>query len=134
MRSRRFSRSGREPSLNLAPLVDVVLLLVLFFMVSTTFITPESALPVQLPTAITGKATSQGLPSVAVNAKGQAFWQGRVVDNATLKRGLEHALAKDSSGVVVLRADKDSLHGRVTEIMDLIRQAGAKSIVIAVIR
>lgn len=134
MRSRRFSRSGREPSLNLAPLVDVVLLLVLFFMVSTTFITPESALPVQLPTAITGKATSQGLPSVAVNAKGQAFWQGRVVDNATLKRGLERALAKDSSGVVVLRADKDSLHGRVTEIMDLIRQAGAKSIVIAVIR
>lgn len=134
MRSRRFSRSGHEPSLNLAPLVDVVLLLVLFFMVSTTFITPESALPVQLPTAITSKATSQGLPSVAVNAKGQAFWQGRVVDNAALKKGLERALAKDSSGVVVLRADKDSLHGRVTEIMDLIRQAGAKSIVIAVIR
>ncbi|WP_456409869.1 ExbD/TolR family protein [Oceanithermus sp.] len=126
-------RRRREPTINLAPLVDIVFLLVIFFMVTSTFITPETGLPVDLPQAVTGEARPEGAPTVVVQADGQAFWKGEPVDDAALLASLQKALAQDPVGTVILRADRKTPHGRVVQVMDLIRQAGAKRVAIAAV-
>ncbi len=126
-------RRRREPTVNLAPLVDIVFLLVIFFMVTSTFITPETGLPVDLPQAVTGEARPEGAPTVVVQADGQAFWKGEPVDDAALLASLQKALAQDPVGTVILRADRKTPHGRVVQVMDLIRQAGAKRVAIAAV-
>ncbi len=126
-------RRRREPSINLAPLVDIVFLLVIFFMVSSTFITPETGLPVDLPQAVSGEERPQGAPVVVVRADGQAFWKGEPVEDAALLATLRGELAQDPVGTVVLRADRKTPHGRVVQVMDLIRRAGAKRVAVAAV-
>jgi biopolymer transport protein ExbD len=126
-------RRRREPSINLAPLVDIVFLLVIFFMVSSTFITPETGLPIDLPQATSGEARPEGAPTVVVQADGQAFWKGEPVDDAALLASLRAALARDPVGTVILRADRKTPHGRVVQVMDVIRRAGAKRVAVAAV-
>jgi len=123
----------REPVINLAPLVDIVFLLVIFFMVTSTFITPETGLPVDLPQAVSGEDQPSGAPAVVVQADGVAYWQGKPVADDELLAILRAALAKDQQGTVILRADKKTPHGRVVQVMDIIRRAGAKRVAIAAV-
>ncbi|WP_456446090.1 ExbD/TolR family protein [Deinococcota bacterium DY0809b] len=126
-------RRRREPSINLAPLVDIVFLLVIFFMVSSTFITPETGLPIDLPQATSGEARPEGAPTVVVQADGQVFWKGEPVDDAALLASLRAELAQDPVGTVILRADRKTPHGRVVQVMDVIRRAGAKRVAVAAV-
>ena len=126
-------RHRREPSINLAPLVDIVFLLVIFFMVTSTFITPETGLPVDLPQAVSGEARPAGAPVVAVAADGTAYWKGKSLADDELLGKLRGALAKDQVGTVILRADRKTPHGRVVQVLDIIRRAGAKRVAIAAV-
>ncbi len=130
MRRRRLRAS---PAINLAPFVDIVLLLVIFFMVSSTFITPESGLPIELPSAKTGVEEPASVPTVVVDERGRVFLGNRRLTDAALFARLEARLARDKQGLVILRADRRVPHGRVVQIMDLIRAAGAKKVAIAVL-
>jgi len=126
-------RHRREPSINLAPLVDIVFLLVIFFMVTSTFITPETGLPVDLPQAVSGEARPAGAPVVTVAADGTAYWQGKSLADDELLGKLRSVLAKDPVGTVILRADRKTPHGRVVQVLDIIRRAGAKRVAIAAV-
>ncbi len=126
-------RSRREPVINLAPLVDIVFLLVIFFMVTSTFITPETGLPVDLPQATSGEARPSGAPEVVVRADGEVFWKGKRVGDDELLVVLRGALASYKPGTVILRADRATPHGRVVHVMDIIRRAGAKRVAIAAV-
>ncbi len=126
-------RRRREPVINLAPLVDIVFLLVIFFMVTSTFITPETGLPVDLPQAVSGEERPSGAPTVVVSSDGVVHWQGKEVADDQLLSGLRGVLASDPVGTVILRADRKTPHGRVVQVMDIIRRAGAKRVAIAAI-
>ena len=128
-RSRRFTRQGL--SLDLTPMVDVVFLLVIFFMVSTTFITLESGLPVDLPQAQSSQAQSSELPTVTINQDDQIFVGGSQVAEADLVGVLREVLASSASDTVVLRADQSVRYGLPVRVMDLIKQAGAQRVAIA---
>lgn len=126
-------RRRREPVINLAPLVDIVFLLVIFFMVTSTFITPETGLPVDLPQAVSGEEKPSGAPEVDVSADGVIHWRGKEVADDQLLSDLRGVLAGDPVGTVILRADRKTPHGRVVQVMDIIRRAGAKRVAIAAV-
>lgn len=129
-RQRRFS--SRNPvGLDLTPMVDVVFLLIIFFMVSTTFITLESGLPVDLPQASSPQNSFSDLPTVTITKDSLIYVSGVQVDEASLASTLETVLAQSGLTVVVLRADKDVPHGTTVKVMDLIKQSGAQRIAIA---
>src|SRR5690606_6984316 len=112
-------------------MVDVVFLLIIFFMLTTTFITVESGLPVDLPEARTSVASPTNLPTVTINGIGEVFFGGAQVAETELAALVRQALAESGQRTVVLRADQGVLHGQSVRIMDIIRQAGAERIAIA---
>jgi biopolymer transport protein ExbD len=131
MRSRRTRRARLMPVLDLTPMVDVVFLLIIFFMVSTTFITLESGLPVDLPQASSAQAQPEGLPTVTIDASERIYLAGSEVDETSLVPALQAILREQDQDVVVLRADQSVSHGLAVRVMDAIKRAGAGRVAIA---
>jgi biopolymer transport protein ExbD len=129
--SRRGFRRRRAVGIDLTPMVDVVFLLIIFFMVSTTFISLETGLPVDLPQAQTAEATPSDLPTVTVTPDERVFLGGALVDLEALLTMLQQVIGETGQTTVVLRADATVQHGFVVQVMDAIKQSGAQRIAIA---
>ncbi|GAB3332722.1 ExbD/TolR family protein [Marilutibacter aestuarii] len=126
-------RAFDEPEINLVPLIDVILVLIIFFVVTTTF-DARSVLKLQLPQA-TGEANdaSQSL-SVLVNADGRYFVDDREVlrdDLESLKSTLAEVAGDDRDRPVLLRADARTPHQAVVTAYDALGQLGFKRVMIA---
>jgi len=124
----KFRRRARNDiAIELVPLVDVVLVLLLFFMVSTTFIR-QSELKVELPEASsTAQQTDTSIVEVAISADGEYAVNGRLlVDNElpTLMRALREAVGGDTAKHLVINADSDARHQSVVRAMDAAGQLG----------
>lgn len=130
MRSRR-PRYRSAPLLDLTPMVDVVFLLIIFFMVSTTFITLESGLPVDLPQAQSAEQQQSQLPTVTINRQEAIVVAGSELTLEQLVPALQQILAERGNEVVVLRADQSVSHGLTVRVMDAIKRAGAQRVAIA---
>lgn len=131
MRSRRSYRARISPTLDLTPMVDVVFLLIIFFMVSTTFITLETGLPVDLPQASSAEGQPEGLPTVTIDAGQRIYLAGAEVTEEELVGLLRSVLTESEADTVVLRADQSVPHGLTVRIMDAIKRAGAARVAIA---
>ena len=128
MQFRRKSKA--EIAINLAPLIDVIFLLVIFFAVSTTFL-ETSGLQLELPeSSSTAKREVEDV-TVFLGADGELSFGDEQVDEEQLKERLRAAMDETDRKVVVLRADTHTEHGEVVEIMDLIRDSGAEGLTIA---
>jgi biopolymer transport protein ExbD len=116
--------------INIAPLVDVVFLLVIFFAVSTTFL-ETAGLRLELPPSTSRSERETQDVEVQLAADGQLWFEGQEVDAETLRRRLEELLAARERKVVILRADTHTEHGTVVGIMDVIRASGATGLTVA---
>ena len=124
----KFQRSLKEEvNVNMTPLIDVVFLLLIFFMVTTTF-NRETRLLVELPEADAELADgSVDYIEILVSRDGDYLINGRALVNtqvATLIRGLQEESGGDTSLPVLLIADADATHQAVVTAMDSIGQAG----------
>ncbi len=127
----QFRRPARHAvAINIAPLVDVVFLLVIFFSVTTSFL-ETSGLELDLPesTSTTRQSPEQIVVHLAMT--GALSFQGEEVTADELATRLSDELATRESKLVVLRADSGIRHGTVVRLMDLIRKAGATTLTIA---
>ncbi len=125
MKFRRRARS--DASIELTPLIDVVFLLLIFFMVSTTFVR-ETELQVDLPEATGAPQQREDQPvEVVVSADGQYAVNDRMLVNtqpATLRRAIEEALEGDLSRRLIITADINASHQSVVRVMDVAGQIG----------
>ncbi len=125
-------RRGPEPrvTIELAPLVDVVFLLVLFFAASTTFL-ETSGLKLDLPEATATTRPPLQPIRVSVDRQGHVIHEGQRLSDAELERVLRELLPQAAEKTVLLQADAGASHGRVVQVMDRIRRAGAEGLTVA---
>jgi biopolymer transport protein ExbD len=133
LRGRLFGAAqngGEEPEINMAPLVDMVFILLIFFLVTTSFVR-ESGVNVERPLASTAQSKEKGALMIGVRTDGAVFIDRRQVDLRSVRGLVERFLAEDPKGAVVIVADRASATGRVIEVLDQARLAGAKDVAVA---
>jgi biopolymer transport protein ExbD len=122
--------SAPQAAINIAPLVDVVFLLVIFFAVSTTFL-ETAGLKLELPSSSSTAKREPQVLTVVLAADGTLSYEGETLDRKQLAGRLEADLDSNEGRRVELRADRSALHGDVVAVMDVIHDAGADSMKIA---
>ncbi|TVQ93291.1 MAG: biopolymer transporter ExbD [Chromatiaceae bacterium] len=125
-----------EAGINLTPLIDVVFLLLIFFMVSTTF-DRHADIQLQLPSADReAVVTERAWVDILIDAEGQYYVDGRELVNRrpeTLERAVEQALADRPGDPVLIRADANARHQSVVTALDVVGRLGVSAVSIATI-
>lgn len=121
------TRRAEEPEINLAPLIDVVFILLIFFMVATTF-DREVELKIQLPEAAAEQRRAEpAVIELVIDASSRYFVDGRQVVNSrveTLTRALAQAAEGKREPMVILTVDAQAPHQAVITAMDAARREG----------
>ena len=126
--ARRGNRSVVE--LNIAPLIDMVFILLIFFLVTTSFV-KETGIDVHRPTASTAVSQAKATILIGINADNRIFIDHREVDVRAVRANVERALAENPEGAVVVVADHVSNTGTAIQVMDGCRMAGAANVSLA---
>lgn len=126
-------RNQDEKEIDMAPLIDMVFLLLIFFMVTTSFV-KETGIDVNRPAASTAELKDKGNILVAVSTEGDIFYEKQKIDMRSVRAHIERSLAENPEGSVVIIADRKSDTGIVVRVMDQCRLAGAKRVSIAAAR
>ena len=123
----RAGRHREEPDVNLTPLIDVVFLLLIFFMVSTTF-NKQSEISIQLPQAAgETQQDKRVVIEVSIDAEGRYYVNHQQLINTqldTLKRAMQTQAGKEKEPKLIISADRRTPHGAVVRAMDAARQLG----------
>jgi len=106
--------------INVTPLVDVVLVLLVVLMVTATYLAART-IPVDLPKGATGEPTGVTL-AITIDEQGRTFLDGESVTDDVLRRKVRNARAADPEVRAVLAADRDTRHKNVVNVIDLLRQ------------
>lgn len=127
-----FSARRREEMIvDVTPLIDIIFQLVLFFMVSTTFVT-SPGIEVDLPRSSADTILQDDNElEIWVTRDGAVQVDDVAVDWAGLTGHLKNARSSDTSTLIIIKADRDVDHGRVVAVMDLARSLGLSRLAIA---
>lgn len=132
MRRRRLSaETSEESEINLTPMLDVVFIMLIFFIVTTSFIR-ESGVEIERPESSAATAQPDAQVMVALTAEGAVWVDGQPVDAHRV--GSEVAALVNGGGGVVIQADRQSTTGLLIEVMDRIREAGVENVAVAATR
>ena len=110
-------------SINVTPLVDIVLVLLIIFMVTANFIVRETV-EVDLPRAANGGETVQGLINVVIDKDAKLFLDGAEVDEPALQTRVAEQLKKDPETRAIISADQALNYGRVMHLIDVVKGQG----------
>jgi biopolymer transport protein ExbD len=126
--SLRYSESGE--GMNITPLIDLIFLLLIFFMVTTSFV-KETGLDVDRPTAATARDKKEANIMIGVGEDGRIFMDHEPIDIRMVRPHVENAMAEHPGAAAVIVADRKSDTGLVIEVLDQCRLAGANNVSIA---
>ena len=117
--------------INLAPLIDMVFQLIIFFMLSSSFIM-QPGIKIKLPKAETTEILKEKEIFVDISENGTIFYNGKAVSLVKLKNIFEEEVKKNrEEKILVIKGDKDTKHGIVVSVMDLARKSGIEKVAIA---
>lgn len=109
--------------INVTPMVDIVLVLLIVFMVTANFIVRETV-EVDLPHAANAGETVQGLLNIVLDKTGQLFADGAPVSEEVLSQSVADAVAKDPTTRAIISADQSLPYGRVMHLIDVVKGRG----------
>jgi biopolymer transport protein ExbD len=117
--------------INVTPLVDITLVLLIIFMVTTTYIVNPS-IKVDLPKAVSGSDQTRTTLALTLTKDGQLYLNGDLSDEAKLRQQIATELPKNPDLQAIIAADKIVPHGTVVHIIDLVKRAGVRKFAINV--
>jgi len=126
--ARKAKNKGIE--LNIAPLIDMVFILLIFFLVTTSFVR-ETGVDINRPAAVTAVSKKKANILVGITKEDRIFMEKREIDIRAVRANVERALAENPESAVIIVADRESKTGTVIKVMDECKLAGAKDVSLA---
>ncbi len=131
MRNRHSRRqSGGIAEINMTPLIDMVFILLIFFIVTTSFV-KETGVDVNRPTAKTAVKKERANILISIKSNGEIWMDKRQIDRRAVRANVERMYAENPEGSVIILADEDAKTGLLIEVMDQARLAGVANVSIA---
>ncbi|MBT8071236.1 MAG: biopolymer transporter ExbD [Xanthomonadales bacterium] len=119
-----------DAEINITPMLDIVFIMLIFFIVTTSF-TKETGAAISKPIAEQAAALRNGTILIGIKSNDDIWMSKRLVELREVRSMVESAKAENPKGSVVIVADKDSRIGTVTQVMDQVRLAGVQGIAIS---
>jgi biopolymer transport protein ExbD len=126
----QMQQEGDEGSVDITPMLDVVFIMLIFFIVTATFI-KESGIDVDKPEAATAVVQEKASILVAIDHNDQVWINRRQVDLRSVRSIIERLHAENPKGTVVIQADRESRNNTLVQVMDASRRAGVYDIALA---
>ena len=130
MARRKRAQDEDDGEVNLTPMLDVVFIMLIFFIVTASFV-KESGIDVNRPDAATAEKKERGNILVAITETGEIWIDKRQVDPRALRANIERLHAENPQGAVVIQADTNSKNGLLVQVMDSARMAGVFNVSLA---
>ena len=128
----RNLRIENQPQLMVIPMIDIIFILLVFFMISTLSMVQQHTLPVNLPQASTAQHDTTKSISLTVQSNGNILFDSEEIPANILARRVALELGKNPDPIFVLRGDKDVAYGQIIAVLDSLKQAGAQKVSVAV--
>ncbi len=130
-RFRHFTSDDSSSSeINISPLIDVVFILLIFFIVTTVFV-DETGVDVKKPRAATAESLEKNSILIAVTASGQVYQGGRNIGVSGVRSVVSALLESNEEMPVIIQGDADANHGTIVKVIDAANLAGAKTVSLA---
>ncbi len=130
MSARRHIPAQEETELDMTPMLDIVFIMLIFFIVTTSFV-KESGVTVNTPQASTAANQENANIFIAITASGEVWIDRRPVDPRSVRAIVARLHADNPEGSVIIQSDTDSATGVLVDVMDQVRLAGVEGIAIA---
>ena len=128
---RRFKKTREESEINITPMLDIVFIMLIFFIVTTSFV-KEISIDVNRPTKSPIKEQKKSeVISVRISAEGQIFVQDRLITIDAVRANVESYLALKPQAAVVVVSDREADAGFLVRVIDQSRLAGARNVSLA---
>ena len=127
---KRRNRARDESTIDITPMLDIVFIMLIFFIVTTTFI-KETGVEVNRPNASTAVADERGNILIAITENNEIYIDKRLIDIRAVRANVERGLAENAGAAVIIVADADSKTETLIEVMDQSRLAGATNVSVA---
>lgn len=121
----------RPPQINIVPMIDVIFAILVYFIISSLFLTRSEGLPVNLPQAETVQLQKSKQITVSLDSEGTLSVDREPIELTELKTTVENSIETEQTTVVVISADETVDHGLVVDIIDQLRQIPEVSLAIA---
>jgi biopolymer transport protein ExbD len=119
-----------ESEIDLTPMLDVVFIMLIFFIVTASFV-KEAGIEVDRPEALTAESQDKANILIAIGPNNDIWIDRRRVDKRAVRANVERLHAENPQGTVVIQADKDATTDTLIEVMDAARGAGVYNVAIA---
>ncbi len=126
-----YQLNNKTLKFDLTPLIDVVFLLLIFFMLTTTFINIESGVKVNLPSGDFAAVNEKQNVIVTITENNVLYINDSLIDPNNLSGMIKEQIEDNPDTLVVLEADQNIRHGKVVRVMDLVKRGGAERIAIS---
>jgi len=129
MRGNR-SRESAQSEVNMTPMLDVVFIMLIFFIVTASFV-KEAGVDVIRPPAVTAVSKDKGNILIAITENGQIWIDRRQVDPRSLRANIERLHGENPNGAIVIQADRRSQNHLLVAVMEAAKSAGVRKVAIA---
>ena len=126
----QIKRKHRKPEVALAPLIDMVFILLIFFMLTTTLV-QQTGVEVKKPKAVSSQLLPRKNILVTVTKEREFFLEGKQLDWESFRNALAKRIAESPGDMVIINTDADSKLGPVVDVMDEAKRYGAQRLSIA---
>jgi biopolymer transport protein ExbD len=134
MKFRAQQRSSSMPEMNLVPLMDVIMVILTFFIILSMTLTNFRSIDIRLPQG-EEKGSAPSSPNnkltVGINNQGQVFLQGKAIAQQQLETTISTYLANNPDGVVVLQIDQQVPYQKVSHMLEVLRKLGGDRVSLA---